>query len=176
MTLTGGTASYDIETILGTNSPTDGIQFPVSATLKDSNGNETPLKITTRTEYEEIIDKDQEGIPDRIYIDRLQTPTLKTFPVLTTGTTGYTIELVLQTFTDTFHGTNGAQVTGYRQPWQLWMIYALTDVLGDGTIRRVPASEAKMYAAKAEKYEGRVLAFENRQFANTTQRTAFRDF
>ncbi|HEC14945.1 MAG TPA: hypothetical protein ENI72_04220, partial [Rhodospirillales bacterium] len=73
--LTGGTATYDLISVLGASAPTDGIQFPVYATLKTDGGNETPLSIVTRDEYEGISKKTAGGSPDRIWIDRLKKPT-----------------------------------------------------------------------------------------------------
>ena len=176
VSLTADTAEYDLITVLASSAPDDGLQFPVSATVKDDNGNETPLKLVTRTEYEEITDKTVSGTPELIWIDRLENPTMKTYPVLGTGLTGWSIELVVQTFAPDFHKTTGSKSTGLRAAWQKWAVYELSAVLGDGTIRRLPDREITMFEKRAKEGKDALEAYENRQHANTTQRVAYRDF
>jgi len=176
LSLTGGTADYDMNAVLGVGLPDNGIQFPVSATISDDNGNETPLTLVHRDQYEEIPDKTSTGTPEWIYIDRLYEPTLKTYPVLGSGVTGYTINLVVQRFSETFHNTKGNQATELRPAWQLWAIYKLAATIGDGTVRRVPDREIKMFHDVAKTSEVDLLAFEETEHASGPSRTAFRDF
>lgn len=176
MTLTGGTASYNIANTLGTSAPANGLQFPVRAMLKDSNGNEDPLTIIRRDEYDEITDKDESGTPTKIYIDRMTSPTLYTWPVLGSGITGYSVELTAQTYGGDFHKGTGKKAHGLRPAWQMWAIYALAEVLGDGTIRRVPDREIAGFQAKAKDLEDQLFAYENREHQTTEHRVAYRDF
>ncbi|KKL65180.1 hypothetical protein LCGC14_2157550, partial [marine sediment metagenome] len=102
--ITADVQSYDLKTILGANFPTDGIQFPKSVWMEDSGGNRSPLTMVTRTEFEAFPDPDRSGRPEFVHIDRLGLPTLKTWPTLGTGNTGFTIKLVVQTYAKDFVG------------------------------------------------------------------------
>lgn len=166
----------DIETALGADAPDDGIQFPVGAKLKDSDDNETSLKIITREEYIDIDDKDATGTPECIYIDRLNSPKLFTYPTLGAGATGYTVELTVQTFAPDVHGTPGGQATSMREAWQLWAITELAARIGAGPVRRLPISEIEDMRKEAKDLKDDLYIFENRQHASTSGRVAFRDF
>ena len=177
LALTGGTQSYDLLSVLGTSAPADGFMFPLEAHLNDGNGNRTELQIVRRSEIESHSSPATTGSPEQIHIDRLATPTLKTYPTLAAGLTGYTIDLVIQTFSKTVSDTkNGEEATGLRATWQRWAIYQVASDVGDGTVRRLTAAEVREFTAKAELARTRLLKFENREHANHLQIISYRDY
>jgi hypothetical protein len=125
---------------------------------------ETPLTILRADQWEEIPDKSSSGTPDRIWIDRLNEPVLKTYPVLGAGLTGYTIELRFQTFSPEYRNPNsGQEATGLRAAYQEWVIYRLAAALGDGTVRTLPAADLDRLEKKAGALWAGLMAFENRE-------------
>lgn len=179
LSLTAEQVSYALTTELSGQLNNLGVQFPISAMLKDDGGNETPLTIITRGQYEEIPDKDASGDPYWIYIDRLDEPTLYTYPVLASGVTGYSIELVVQQYNQDYLDTNGNLVTELRQAWDLWATYAVSCEIGDGPVRRLPSTEIKEMRRERDRLLSELLAYENRSHASkgvAVQRQAYRDF
>jgi hypothetical protein len=174
--LTAETAEYDLLDVLATNAPDDGIQSVVSAVLDDGNGNRTPLTLIGRAEFEEIAVPATTGTPDRVYVDRLNNPTLTTYPVLGAGITGYTIQLVVQTFSKDFasHKT-GNTATGLRETYQKWCIYDLAASLGDGSIIKLPERELAGIRSVAKDAFDKLDAFDNRE-NSAASRIQFRDF
>src|SRR5574340_291365 len=74
-TLTADTASYTLSTLMGTSYPSTGILFPVAAYLRDTNGEDEPLDIISRAEYEELKYKEESGPIRRLpagEVDRLE--------------------------------------------------------------------------------------------------------
>lgn len=175
ITLTGGIKSYDIDDVLGQAAPDLGIQFPISASLDISNGNETPIEIVTRPKYEEIKRKDTTGNPEIIFIDRLDDPKMLVYPVPAVGVTTLKIKLVVQTFAPEFSG-NGQKATSLRVAWNKWAVLQLAAAIGDGPVRQLPDAEVNKIVALAEASRQRLEAFENRDHHSYPRLVEFRDF
>lgn len=175
--IAAGTQSYNLKTILAGDFPTDGIQFPKTVHLEDSGGNREPLKMISRREFERFEDPDRTGTPEFVHIDRLGIPTLKVWPTLGTGATGFTIKLVVQTYAKDFVGDDakGDKASGLRAAWGNWAIFDLSYVLGDGPVRRLPVSELTGFREEAERNEAMLLGFENREHTDY-QPIVYRDF
>jgi hypothetical protein len=163
--ISAGVKDYDITNTAAAAEPNNGVQFPIQASLRDPFGNDTPLSIVSRSEYEEIADKDSSGTPDRVYINRLDQPKMSVYPVLATASTpGYTIQLVVQAFSKDLTVSRGAQVTHeMRTAWQLWMVLALAIRLGSGPVRKLPKSEIDDLKAEATEMLKDLLLNENRE-------------
>jgi len=92
LTLVDNQEEYDLK-------PSGGdlaIQVPIkilTASLRNSDGDDTPLKILTLEEYEEITDKDAEGDPSAIYYER-RTDTGKLYLDRSPSDTTKTIRIV----------------------------------------------------------------------------------
>lgn len=164
--LTAGTASYDVQAVMGSDYPELGVQFPIEAWIEDDESNRYPAEIVTRSVYESFEDRDMTGPVDVIYIDRLYPPTLKTYPTLADTTKSWYIKLTVQTFSPDFQG-NTDKSTGLRSAWQMWCIYKLAAVLGDGSIRRVPSDEIAGFQREAMASFLKLQAFENREHEST---------
>lgn len=173
--ITNGTSSYDLNTELGADLPTDRIQFPVDAWLEDEDGNRYPLKIVTRDVFEAVPDAAEQGQPTMIHIDRLPTPTLRIYPTpATTDTTTWTIKLVVQTYAPNVApgGVTGTQpsasvLTGFRQAWQRWLIWQLASDIGSGPVFKLPSASIKDFGEKAKDARMALEAFENREHETT---------
>lgn len=179
LSLTGGTASYDLTDELSASLDGLGVQFPISANLKDSSGNETPLTIIKRGQYEEIADKDATGAPTMVYIDRLKEPTLTTYPVLDSNASGYTIELVVQQYSKDYKDSTGDTITQLRAAWNMWAVYAVSCEIGDGPVRRLPTQDLRDMRKERDRLLNELMAYENRSHATrgvAQQRTAYRDY
>lgn len=170
--LTGGQKAYDLDNTLGADTPDDGIQFPVSATVKTGTNAEHMIDIIHRLEYDAIPDKDRTGLPEKIYLDRLEDLKMYTWPVLGAGVTGATVELTVQTFAPDFRG-NGQKATGFRAAWQKWAINKNAYNVGRGPVRRLPRSETADLKKDAEDSLMKLNAFENRQHTSRPRQTPF---
>jgi hypothetical protein len=171
LTLEAGEGTYNLSQTLGSEYPTDGIQFPVGAWLEDGQGNRTPLEIIGRQDWQDKPDRDETGTPCQIYIDRLPTPTLYTLPTLHEDDTGtWTVILDVQTYAPNVSpaGVSGTRPQGsvvhqFRQAWQRWLVYQLAHDLGSGPIVKIANSSIDHYGRQAAQAKAALLAFENRE-------------
>lgn len=173
--LTAAVAEYDLKTVLGSDYPTDGVQFPLKAMIDNGAGYQQPVDIVRRTVFEDLSTPGRTGTPELIYINRFRDPVMTTWPTLGAGVTGYTLELVVQTLSADVVTTNGNIDTDLDAAWQRWGIYQLCADLGDGTIRRVPLNESQAYERKAETARKRLEVFQNREHHDHPKVVAYRD-
>lgn len=172
--LSADTASYDLSTALGTADPTDGVLFPIEAWLRDSNGEDTPLDIIRRRDYEDIIDKDESGEPDIVYIDRLNDDqNIFVHPV--PDATGYTVRLLCQTYApNMLSGTpegGGNIAHGFSAEWQRWLILQNAADIGSGPVRRIPPGEINDIRQQAAISRAALMAYSNREKVSQPRRT-----
>mgnify|MGYP001564863879 FL=1 len=181
--LTAGDGSYDLLDTMGASAPTDGFLFPLYARLYDGTDNRSAVDIVTRDKIDSVVDPTTTGRPNMIHIDRdTPNPTMLVYPVLSTGLTGYKIELTVQTFSPTVapagvtgRAGQGNMATGLRQTWQLWAITRLAASIADGPVCRRPQTDIKSWHAIADKLEAQLLAFDNRQHESTPPITEYPD-
>ncbi len=172
--LTANTPSYDLSTALGTGNPTDGVLFPIEAWIRDSSGNDTPIDIIRRRDFEDIEDKDKSGVTDRIYIDRLNDDqNIYVYPVV--DETGYSIRLLCQTYAPNLLGgtpSEGGNVRhGFSTEWQRFLILQNAADIGSGPVRRLPASEIADIRQQAEMSRSRLMTYSNREKVSQPRRT-----
>ncbi len=173
--LVNGTSSYDLYVTLGSALPPDRIQFVTDAYAEDSAGNRRPIEIVNREKIENVDKPTQTGAPRWIYIDRLATPTLRTFPTrATTDTTTDILKLVVQQYAPDVApgGVTGAKPSGsvlheFGVAWQRWMVAQLAHDLGSGPIHKLPETSLKRFGAMAAESKTRLLARENREQETT---------
>ncbi len=177
LSITGGTQSYDLLTMMGASAPSEGVSFPVSAKLTDENGNRLPLEIVTREVFENVTDINEIGTPDKIYIDRLSTPTLKVHPTPATGTDTYVINLVYQKLgTNLSDHKTGLTGVDFRAAWQRYAVLRLAYDLGGGIIITLPASRIDRIRLDMTEAKELIAAFENREHESTPPIADRRDF
>lgn len=173
LTITNGTASYNLDQALGSDLPVDKIQFPVEAWLEDSNGRRTPIEIATLEKFEEVDNASTlTGKPTMIHIDRLPTTPIlriRPFPAVDDPET-YTLKLVVQTYAPNVApggvtGTlpSGSILTGFRQAWQRWLIWQLAADLFAGPIRKLPQSSIETFQKKADRAMAELETYENQE-------------
>ncbi len=138
--LTEDNASYDLATELATQLK-NGVQFPVSAMLEDALGNRCDLEIVSRDKFEKIRKPTitRTGTPRFIFIDRLNGPTLRTYPVPTTG---------------------------FRAAWNLYVVTLLATLIGDGPVRALPRDRIAGWKQDVGALKQKLDAFENREHDN----------
>ncbi len=119
-----------------------------AANLVDSSGNESPLKLISKREYHDILDKDMSGEPCSIMIDHNPTLSLTTWPVLGSGS--YTINvLAITKMTD---WDTAAGVGDLPRRWKEALVYNLANRLVDeyplelSRIRRIEQMAERSYA------------------------------
>lgn len=169
--ITNGTGSYDFFTSLGSELPTDRIQYIENAWCEDGNGNRWPIEVTTREKFEDVSRSDESGRPVWLHIDRTASPTLRIFPTpATTDTTEYTLKLVCQMYAPNVApaGVTGTQPSGsvlhdLGQAWQRWLVLRLSLDLGSGPITKLPESSLARFERMAAQAEQALEASENRE-------------
>lgn len=171
LTLVAGQQEYTVKGNAAPASATaDGIEFVTDAWLVDSDGNRTPLRLVTRSEWESLPDRQRDGAPEVIYLDRLlDGPKLRTSPVIASDETDtFTIELVLQTYSQDFTRDNGREAMKMRAAWNLWCVTNLSYYIGSGPVRRLPKGETDDMKRDADKLWKDLFAFENREHETLT--------
>lgn len=164
--LTVDQVSYDLETLLGSDKPDDGVFFVVDATINDGNGADEPVTIIRRDEYEAIPDKDVSGKADRIYIDRRNEPTLFTYPTMGTGAS-YTLNLVLRSYAPDMTKNRGNSKHGIPPEWNEWMIVETASKIGNGPVRRLPRAEKNDLKGESKMLYDKLMVYANREKAGT---------
>lgn len=165
-------AEYGLNSATGW--PDDDVAFPSYAWIRDASGNDAPLDMMRRDEYEALADKDTEGQPTHIYIDRaIDTPTATLYPVPADAT--MTIGVVVQRMAPSMVGESSARTNavahGFPMEWQRWMVLATAAEIGSGPVRRLPQGEINDLRAASLDAKTRLMARANRE--NTrTRRTA----
>lgn len=172
--LTANVAQYNLGTLLGTNYPTDGIQFPIAAYIQDSSGNDTEIDIVSREKYESIDDKTSTGVPEIVYIDRLVNASQAYFwPVPVDST--YSLRLVFQTFAPNLTGGSpsgaGNVAARFSAEWNMWLVTATAAEIGDGPVRRLPVSEIVEFRQSAGFMLNNLIGYANREKTTTPNRT-----
>lgn len=172
--LSANTASYDLSAALGMANPTDGVLFPIEAWIRDSSGNDTPIDIIRRRDFEDIEDKDKAGVTDRIYIDRLnEDQNVFVYPV--PAVTGYSIRLLCQTYAaNMLSGSpegGGNIAHGFSAEWQRWLILQNAADIGSGPVRRLPPGEINDIRQQAAISRSALMAYSNREKVSQPRRT-----
>lgn len=167
--LTADTASYDLESTMGTSAPADGVLYPVGVKLRDANDEDEPVEIIHRDAYEAIADKDASGTPDRVYFDRLNSAgiTAYVYPVPTVST--YSLQLVVQTHAPDLTLRSGGIAHNFPVAWQRCLITLLAGAIGDGPVRRLQSDVLRDIKGEGEALLNRLLARENREHAPAPQ-------
>lgn len=168
ITLDGGTASYDLMTELGSSWPSDGLIFPITVYINDGSDN-LELEMVRRDEWD-ALDKDETGNPCKVYFDRSDpnTITMRTWPTLGSGVTGWSVKLTAQQFSKDFTAplANPTVATKLSPAWNMWAIYELSCYLGDGTVRRLSRGDLDRYQETADKLFMDLKGFANQEHAD----------
>lgn len=178
ITLAEDDGSYTLRVELNASLPT-GVQYPVEAMLQDANGNRTPLGIVTHREFRRLAVPTTSGRPTMVYIDRLNDPVMRVYPIPGENEDGWKIILTVQTFSPTVRPRNvnrdtalTNQPTGLRIGWQLWGVTQLSAIIGNGPVRTLPIERIRDYRGEAAMYEADLMAFENREHDNDSPHQA----
>lgn len=169
-----GRREYPLGDTLGSEFPSQGIQFPREAYLEDEGGRRWPLTIVARDTFDNVSQPERNGTPEVVYINRAPIPTLSTHPTLHDDVTvGYTIRLVVQTYSPDVSpgGVSGnrpraSAETGFRAAWQRYLIYRLAYDLGMGPIHKLPERSLARIERTMDEADKALHAFENREHDN----------
>jgi hypothetical protein len=159
--LTANTSSYDIIDEMGADAPADGVLAYTHVSLRDSNGNDIPLKMLTRTEYEDIENKTETGTPWGVYIDRIDPVTLYVLGVPTT--TDFSLVITTLAYPQDMTVRLGGEGSGIPPEWNSYVVIKLSSYIGNGPVRQLPLSEVQDMRGEAEDLKVQLLAFGNRE-------------
>lgn len=177
--LTANDITYDLNSVLELDDGDEKVQFPVAANLVNLTTNtSSPLHIERRSKYEDVTVKAQTGIPEAVYIDRQQNPTLYVWPVAVADDL-YEIELVYQKFgpdVTRAKNRNPEFVAGIRNSWNLFLVTRVAAECGDGPVRRLPITEIKQWRDDAKALLEALWAYDNDEQTSEPRQTAYTDF
>ena len=164
---------------LGDAAPSTQLAYVIAATIVDSAGNETPITLIRRKQYEEIEDKTTSGEPEWIHIDRNNDePRAFLYPVpadLGDGTTGLTLKLLIQTYAPSVLGAESAQTAGdlrhgLDRSWQKWLVLQVAAAIGDGPVRQLTDQKLNRLIGQASASKAALLAYQNREKVSQRER------
>ncbi len=163
ITLIPGQQEYQLPAALAPNAP-DGVQFPMQAIVVRPGGTRAPIRMVPRVEFESHMDLSLAvGEPAEVYIDRLSSPKLRTYPTLAADVTDtYQLELVFQAFSPDLTQKRGMNAHNFRQAWNLWLATGLAYWLAGGVLgKRMPQGERDTLKRDAADLLMRLLARDN---------------
>jgi len=164
ISLTSGTASYNLATVMGSSKPADGILFPVHAFCSDGNGNDTPIKILRREEFEGLGRKATSGAPEAIFIDRLPAEdeqNIYVYPVPANST--QSLKLVVQAHAPDLTASSGDVSHSFWPAWQRYLVKMTAADIGGGPVRRLSDRALNRIEAQAARSFSRLQASSNRE-------------
>lgn len=170
LTLEPGVSVYPLASKLGSQLPPDDIQFPVAAYLLRPNDRREPITIAQLDTWQHRTQDAREGVPEILYINRLPSATLYTYPTLPAAETEtYRIALDVQTYAPNVSpgGVSGNRPLGtgetkVRQGWQRWLVYRLSMEIGSGPVAMLPEQRIARFERQAAIAWDQLTAFENR--------------
>lgn len=168
--LTGGEASFDLIDRIGDSLPDEGFQFLDHVELDAGAGRRIPVEAVSRQTFARRDNPTETGQPAMIYLDRTTTdPKLYLHPYPATGEDGFDLILTFRTFAPDLKPKGAASrqagnlATGLRAAWELWAVTITAAACGDGPVRRMPMQEVRAMYADAERFEKRLVTWENRE-------------
>ena len=164
--LSGGVAKYNIKSALGSNYPTDGLQFAVDAVIENQNGHRHDLELVSKSDFENRCKLDQTGCPEIAYIDRTEDPVLRVWPVLGVDQNSYSIKISFQKHSPDISSSKTTAV-GFRRAWNEWAVHKLAARIGNGPVRRVSTNEISLNLRIAEALEEDLINYENAEKTTT---------
>jgi hypothetical protein len=172
VTLTNGEQTYDLRQMLTSQFPSQGIMFPIEASLTLETGTVLPVEIVTRQKWESFPNLQTYGVPAFIYIDRLPTESvLRLWPYPHEDDEQvYKLNLVVQEGAPNLapSGVTGARaedtsLTGLRAAWQRYMIFALACDLGNGAINKQALTRLEAWGRERDIAMNKIESFENQE-------------
>lgn len=151
----------------------DGIQFPIHAVIVNSDGGDPePVEIMTRRQFDEL-DITKTGHPYAVHIDRIEPNlTMRVHPKPVVD--GKSIRLTVQKYPKqvSFDNNRSKQVNHeWPASWQIWMIYSVASHIGNGPVRKLPASDISGYIAIASQMEAKLDNYNEQEHRSTPATT-----
>jgi len=174
--LEDGIAEYVLADVLGDQYPALGIAYPIAAYVgtvtdpddEDEVVNFREVPIVRRLTYEQHSQRQASGVPDEIYIDRLnENKNLFVYPVQNESV-NVRVRLLLQTYPRSVMGqgaedTAGDVAHGFPVEWQKWLIMAGAAAVGNGPVRRLDANTLKGIQVEAGQALVELMGAQNRE-------------
>lgn len=177
ITLTPGTVEYPVASALG---EARGILHIISAwrvSLTDPSDREE-VAILRRREWEERTGAGTTGIPESVYVDRTDTPTIRLHPT-PAAPIQHRLEVVYHRFAPDLTPRSGRSHTpmeGLRQSWNLALVHALAAEIGNGPVRKLPGDEVRDMQDTARRLLDDLDAYDAHEQADEPRRVAYYDF
>lgn len=131
------------------------------------------LTLIRRSQFEDEYDENTTGVPDRIYIERTDTPKAYLLP---TPATDYTLELSGSKYSRNVINDRGAVPHDFPGAWELTMQMSLAALIGSGPVISLPVGERNDLRGQAAVFFSNLNAFNNAENVRKARVTKNRDF
>ena len=175
LTLREGVQEYSLDAELAPVSA-NGEQFVIQVFLDDATTGDAiqEISLRSRSEWEELDDRQRAGQPEFAYIDRMRSPTLRLSPV-PDAARSYRLRVVFQSYSPDFTALawNNRADTDIRQSYNLYIVTALAAQIGNGPVRKLPADEVRDMKQEAGSLLTDLEAYEDHEQANEPRMVQF---
>lgn len=177
VTLTAGQAEYPAATSLGEAA---GIMHVVSVwrvSLTDAS-DRAEVTIMRRSEWEGREAAGSTGIPEAVYVDRADKPTIRVHPTPSAPIL-HQLEVVYHRFGPDYSprvSNPNMPLDAMRQTWNLAIVHALAAEIGNGPIRKLPADEVRDLQLTAKRLLDDLDAYDAHEQAGEPRRVSYNDF
>lgn len=170
--LVEGQSTYTLQDYIGTQVPTNEVQFIMSARLTPSPTvtSTRELDAIGREALDAIPDKDRKGQPQQYHVDRLDRPDMRFWPV--PDNDDYKVTVTFQKYAEdvtNLQNQSPSFVAGHRRAWNLFIVYALAAEIGAGPIMRLPQWEIDEINQEKNRLEADLRGFDMLEQPKTHQ-------
>lgn len=175
--LIAGQREYQLDDVLAPDETADGLQAVIGMWIDDAaTGVELErVSLLRREEFEGLIGGavNDTGVPSSAHIDRQQKPLLR-FLQAPDAARSYQARVLFQTYApDLTAGRDIAKIERFRSTWNLYLVAAVSAVVGNGPVRKLPADEVRDMKADAEGYLRDLEAYDDHEQHDEPQQVRF---
>lgn len=173
--LVPGQREYDLTAALGPGQAPDGVQFVAAVSVVDAASGKllSSPPILRRLEFEETLNANPGavGLPTACYIDRDRNPTLK---FVEEPDTAHTVRVVFQAYAPNLVQTQDMKLLSFfRDGWTMYLVTALSERIGNGPVRKLPADEVRDMRADANKLLYELHSYDHHEQHSHPRRVQF---
>lgn len=172
ISLVSGQREYSMQALL-----TNRLQYVRDVWLIDNSVSSTPrrteMKLLTKDEYLEGLDRPTSGVPTGVYIPREEAPTLAVLP--TVEDNNHILELNGFGYSGDLTQDGGINTHGFPEAWELAIAYLTAYDCGIGPITRLPRSDREDLRTEGRRMVRALRAFNDAPNVDQARRTQYRD-
>lgn len=168
--LLADTPSYDVAALVTDNR----LQFVTNAHIIEVGKTQRQkLTLIRRSQFESEYDPETTGTPDRIYIERNDSPQAYLLP---TPNTAYTLELSGSKYSRNVMDDSGVVPHDFPAAWELAMQMNLAALIGSGPVISLPIAERNDLRGQALTFMANLNSFNNAENVRNARVTRPREF